>query len=143
MIRIFLDANILFSAAMKGSATRILFDAATIHADGCLTSPHAVEEARRNLAMKRPGLLPDFSELYRQVTVSNAFFHGLETDLPSQDIPILAGAIGAGCTHLWTGDKRHFGRFYGKTLQCVRIVSGILLADLLFAAGWKYRTGQR
>ncbi len=34
-----------------------------------------------------------------------------------KDQPILAAANGAGCTHLLTGDARHFGHLYGKRVQ--------------------------
>ena len=32
-------------------------------------------------------------------------------------MPIVATAVAAECTHLLTGDKRHFGRLYGETRQ--------------------------
>ena len=57
--------------------------------------------------------------------------------LPDKDTPVLAGAAGAECTHLWTSDQRHFGRYYGTDLLGVRVVSSIGLADELLAAGWR------
>ncbi|MBN1625672.1 MAG: DNA-binding protein [Deltaproteobacteria bacterium] len=136
-MRIFLDANILFSASIDGSATRLLLDAALRYADECITSPHAYEEARRNIEAKRPGQSAGFKEISKNIVFCNAFYTDLSIDLPQQDIPVLAGAIGAQCTHLWTGDKEHFGPLYGKTIQGVQVVSGIMLADILMDLGWR------
>ncbi|MGA1824838.1 MAG: DNA-binding protein [bacterium] len=136
-MRIFLDANILFSASAAGSATRLLLDAAIKYADECITNPHAVEEAKRNIIAKRSQQLSAFKTISKNVSVSNAFYTDLSVNLPQQDVPILAGAIGAQCTHLWTGDKKHFGSLYGKTIHGVQIVSSTLLADILIDLGWK------
>jgi hypothetical protein len=57
------------------------------------------------------------------------------TGLPVEDIPIVEGAVGARCTHLWTIDRRHFDRPYGAAVEGVCIVSSILLADELREAG--------
>lgn len=134
-MRVFLDANILFSASAKDSATRRLLDSAFEHAE-ILTSPHAVEEARRNLEAKRPDQVRELRKLQRRVTVTHAFARIRSTDLPDQDVPIVAGAVGAQCTHLWTSDKRHFGRFYGKKFYGVQVVSSIMLANELMKQGW-------
>lgn len=52
-------------------------------------------------------------------------------DLALKDRPILGGAIAGKATHLLTGDERDFGRFWGKTIQGVKIVSPRMLADEL------------
>ena len=134
-MRIFLDANVLFSAAASESATRRLLEAVLRHAEA-VTCPHAWEEARRNLALKRPSLLDGLDALERRLEITLAFAAPLPaTELPACDEPVLAGAIGAGCSHLWTGDRRHFGRYYGRTLGGVRIVSAAMLADEFAALG--------
>lgn len=129
-MKVFLDANILFSASDEESATRKLLDRSTQCAD-VVTSPHAWEEARRNIEQKRPHLLAGFETLRRSVTVTHAFKLPSDSDIAAKDQPILAGAIGAACTHLWTSDRRHFGALYGKALHGVMIVSSIQLADKL------------
>ena len=43
-------------------------------------------------------------------------------ELPEKDLPIIMAAIGAGATQLLTGDVRHFGRYYGRTVGCVQIL---------------------
>jgi len=48
-------------------------------------------------------------------------------DLPSKDLAIFAAAVAGKSTHLLTGDKKHFGRYFNKpsrtagiTIQTVR-----------------------
>jgi hypothetical protein len=65
------------------------------------------------------------------VTLTYAFAYSPDLEVAEKDKPILAGAIGAACTHLWTSDRLHFGAWYGKCLHSVLIVSSIHLADLL------------
>jgi hypothetical protein len=136
-MRIFLDANILFSASADGSATRLLLDAALKYSDECLTCPHAFEEAKRNIEAKRPQQSSGLKKISKRISISNAFYTDLSIDLPQQDVPILAGAIGAQCTHLWTSDKKHFGVLYGKSIHGVQIVSSLLLVDILIDLGWR------
>lgn len=44
-------------------------------------------------------------------------------DLPEKDKPILQAALYAQATHLITGDKQHFGRYYGKKLGGVLVMA--------------------
>jgi uncharacterized protein len=60
-MRVFLDANVLFTAAHnpKGKAALLI----TLGAEGLFqlaTSAYTREEARRNLERKAPGCLPEF-----------------------------------------------------------------------------------
>ena len=135
-MKVFLDANVLFSAADPASATRRLLQAVARHAE-VITCPHAWEEARRNLVQKRPAHLDGLGQVGRLVTVSLAFCVPPDTALPACDVPILAGAIGAQCTHLWTSDRRHFGQYYGRDVAGVRVVSSLMLADEIIRLGWK------
>jgi uncharacterized protein len=135
-MRIFLDANILFSAADPSSATRMLFNAARSNAE-IVTTPHAWEEARRNLVLKRPKHAAGLKELQNHLVMSHAFSPIEATGLPDFDIPIISGAAGSASSHLWTSDKRHFGKWYGKELHDVTVVSSVMLAELLMKKGWK------
>lgn len=45
--------------------------------------------------------------------------------LPDKDIPVLAGAIHARCDSLMTGDSRHFGQLFGRTVGGVTIRSPV------------------
>jgi len=53
-LRIFLDANILFSAAKSDGAVRLLLGMLRRAGHECWADPYVVEEARRNLTLKLP-----------------------------------------------------------------------------------------
>jgi hypothetical protein len=44
-------------------------------------------------------------------------------ELAEKDAPILLAAIGARATHLLTGDVRDFGRYFGKRLGGVLVLT--------------------
>ena len=61
MDRVFLDANVLYSAGYKDtSALRKLWELTEVE---LLTSFYAVDEARRNLAMDKPGQIESLKQL--------------------------------------------------------------------------------
>ncbi|MGL5834242.1 MAG: PIN domain-containing protein [Waterburya sp.] len=129
-MKVFLDANILFSATAPKSNVAKLIDLVQEHGQ-CVTSPYAVEEARKNLQLKQFGSLEIFELLLTTVTVSNKLVLDLPVTIKSKDIPILGSAIAQQCTYLLTGDKRDFGLFFGKTIAGVMVVSPKLLAEEL------------
>jgi hypothetical protein len=55
--------------------------------------------------------------------------------LPGKDRPVLAAAIRHRCEALVTGDRAHFGRFYGKAIHGVTIHSPRSIAEALLADG--------
>lgn len=128
-MRVFLDANVLFSGAHSpGGRARGLFSLAESGFCELVTSEHAIGEAKRNLAMKHPSAVKDFKDLMKQITRAAeggpslvAWAAGL--GLPENDAPILAAAAAASADLLVTGDRRHFGHLYGKTAGRVRIVT--------------------
>lgn len=134
-MRIFLDANILFSGALPQSRMRalleILFDKAE-----CLTNQYAVEEARRNLELKLPSQLTELTALVDRCANVGGIVAGLPIQLDPKDIPILGGAVAGRTTHLLTGDVRHFGAHFGNTVEGVKIVSPKMLAEELLKLGW-------
>lgn len=70
MIRVFLDANVLFSAAYReGNGILRLWELSGIH---LVTSSYAVEEAERNIARKRPSASKCLRDLACHVEVSPA-----------------------------------------------------------------------
>ena len=110
MDRLFLDANILFSAA-RSPDSRVLW--LWKQKDICLlTSEYALEETQRNLAAadsrKRLGLLVKSIEVVSTPTGFPDIELSPGVHLPKKDQPILAAAIKAAATHLITGDKKHF-----------------------------------
>ncbi len=133
-MRIFLDANILFSAADARSATHQLLLLALKKGDA-LTSPHAWEEARRNLTNKRPHLLSGLDAIKDRIETTHALQMHLDVEIEEKDRPILAAAVASACSHLWTSDRMHFGHLYNKTVQGVLIVSSMQLLDIIEKRG--------
>ncbi len=101
-----------------------------------VTSAYAVEETRRNLARHSPEALGAFWRLVGALHSANGATTLPELDLPPKDRPILEAAVVAGCTHLLTGDFKHFGRLLGQDVGGVKVVSMLLLADEFVAKGW-------
>ena len=133
---VFLDANILFSAALPGNLTGwfigVLFDRAR-----CITNAYAVEEARRNLETKTAKTLSQLHVLLEQCDLVGGIGFMSETiKLKAKEMPILGGAIDGQATHLLTGDERDFGELFGKTIQGVKIVSPRMLAEEMVKLGW-------
>jgi predicted nucleic acid-binding protein len=138
-MRIFLDANILFSAAKSDGAVRRMVNLLLEAGHECCVDGYVVEEARRNLAAKAPGGVPVLEALVsrmRKAEVQHADA-ALEASLPlpEKDRPVLAAAILHGCEALVTGDRSHFGPLYGKTLRGVKIHSPRSLAEALVIDG--------
>ena len=133
-MRVFLDANILFSAAKPKSRTRAFIAVLSKHGE-FITNAYAVEEARRNLGLKQPALVSELDALTAKFEMVATLIADLHIDLAEKDVPILGGAIAGNATHLLTGDERDFGTYFGKTIQGVKIVSPRLLADELVREG--------
>lgn len=139
MSRLFLDANVLFTAALSsGGRSSLLLDLAGVGRCELVTSPHALAEARRNIELKRPEAL---ERLERGVLVHltivpeakiAAVEIGLERGLPLKDAPILGAALQAGVDMLVTGDARHFGHLYGERINDMEVATpAVALAGLL------------
>jgi len=133
-MRVFLDANILFSGAQPHSRMRAFLEVLLKHGD-CVTNAYAVEEARRNLELKSPVALRHLDALVRKCELIPVSTTDLEVELPLKDVPILGGAVAGHATHLLTGDEQDFGVYFGKTVQGVKIVSPKMLADELVHRG--------
>jgi predicted nucleic acid-binding protein len=129
-MRIFLDANILFSAALPKSRMCEFLEAISSETD-FLTNAYAIEETCRNLEMKFPENLKTLEQLIKKCEMISQLAANLEVELPPKDKPILGGAIAGRATHLRTGDERDFGKFWSNTIQGVKIVSPKMLAQEL------------
>jgi predicted nucleic acid-binding protein len=60
----------------------------------------------------------------------------LDVGLNEKDLPIMEVAIAGRATHLLTGDERHFGPLFGKTVHAVKVISPKMLADDCARRGW-------
>jgi hypothetical protein len=131
-MRIFFDANILFSAGKSAGAMRGFLETLRSNGHTLVADAYVVEEAHRNLEAKFPAALKDFKGLLNQLdsaaTLRCFLPPGLVPELPEKDRPVLAAAIQRRCDVLLTGDKRHFGPLYGKNLEGVTVHSPAGLA---------------
>ena len=121
MDRLFLDANVLFSAAYRANAGLARFW--KLSKVVLLSSLYALEEARANLSEEAQK--KRLEVLAKSLQLVEAVSQGLPPSilLPEKDNPILLAAIAGQATHLLTGDLRHFGPYFGKTIQGVLIAS--------------------
>ena len=135
-MRVFLDANILFSAAKSDGAVRELLKRVLDAGHECCVDDYVVIEARRNLNAKGPEALTVFEALLVRLRVSPLQAPGRELTnadwLPEKDRPVLAAAIHLKCEALVTGDRKHFGKGYGKAFGGVAIHTPRSLAEFLF-----------
>jgi predicted nucleic acid-binding protein len=118
--RIFLDANVLVSAAWSDdNALTPLWRLPGIE---LVTSIYASEEATRNL--HDPGRKERLAALLGSVTLVGDFALELAVpaSVPAKDRPIIGAAIAARATHLLTGDKAHFRHCFGKEVCGVRVL---------------------
>jgi predicted nucleic acid-binding protein len=131
-LRVFLDANVLFSASNAGSNIARLLDWLCQQGEA-VSSAVAVEEARKNIELKRPQWLTGFSRVRTQVELVPASVFALPVPLDAKDVPLLCAAIAARCEYFVTGDKRDFGHLDGRTVLGVQVISVLRLAELLAA----------
>jgi len=120
--RVFLDANVLVSAALKPeSRIASLWELPDVR---LVASPHVVEEARRNVTT------PDAAGRLERLLAALAVLPTEPADfeiaddpgLPAKDRPVLLGAIVARADVLLTGDLTHFVCCMGRTIEGVRIM---------------------
>jgi predicted nucleic acid-binding protein len=120
--RVFLDANVLFSAAWRADSG--LLRLWRMSRARLLTSAYALAEARRNL--EEPGQLARLERLVQKDEITPDVANGElpeSVELPDKDRPILLAAIAGGATHLLTGDVRHFGSLYGRTVCGILVLA--------------------
>lgn len=130
MLRVFLDANVLFSASNLGSHIARLISLLT-DTGQAVTSDFAFEEARRNVTLKRPAWGEALTALIKQVELVPSIQFDLSIDLATKDQPILCTAIRSRCQYLVTGDRRDFGHLYEQTVEGVTIITLVRLAEIL------------
>ncbi|WP_375493922.1 putative toxin-antitoxin system toxin component, PIN family [uncultured Nostoc sp.] len=128
-MRLFLDANVIFAAAISPDGRcSALFKLASAGYCALLTSPHALEETRRNITAKYPQALTRLEQdLIPKLTIVGEapiarVNWAMEMGLPLKDAPILATAVESRADLLVTGDKTHFGSFYGQELEGATVV---------------------
>ena len=129
-MRVFCDANVLFSAANAASPLYGLIRLAG-ERHTLVTSTLALLEAQRNIAMKRPTWAATLAALVQTIEVVPSLDAVVPAAIADKDRPILATAIHSGCDLLVTGDRRHFGHLFGQVTGGLTIVSPRDLAKRL------------
>lgn len=128
-MKVFLDANVVFSAAhQQQGRAQSLFLLARAGRCHLLVSEHVLEEARRNLTRKSHAFDRRLQNLLAMAEVvaeapAPLVAWALEQGLPLKDAPVVAAAAHANADMLATGDQRDFGHLFGKSLRAVRVLS--------------------
>lgn len=127
-MKIFLDANVLFSASLSaaGAAQALLVTAQQVGAQS-ITSELAFAEARRNLESKAAQSLENLNLLAQVIPRASepgaaALDDARTAGVADKDVPILAAALAAGADWFVTGDMRHFGHLYGRRVEGVLVL---------------------
>ena len=135
MIRLFLDSNVLFTAAHnpEGKASLVIELAGAGNWE-VVTSAYCIAEARLNLDRKHPAALGRLSEILRTVRlVPDVAGERCTLLLPVKDRPVFASAQRCKATHFLTGDRCHFGPYMNKPKDTMGIVVqavGDFLSDI-------------
>jgi uncharacterized protein len=113
LIRLFLDANVLFTAAHNPSGkAALIIDLGSQKYWEVVSCSFAIDEARRNIIIKFPGSLERLDSLLTTVKKGPSGSGRMcPIPLPPKDRPILEAAIRCKATHLLTGDIKDFGPF--------------------------------
>jgi uncharacterized protein len=136
-VKLFLDANVIFSAAHREEGrSQDLVALARAGLCELLISAHALEEARRNLVLKSAGFERRLETVLVQTTVvaeapAALVEWALAQGLPLKDAPILAAAVHARADLLVTGDGPDFGHLFGHTLRGTRVVTPATALDVV------------
>ena len=127
-MRVFLDANILFSAARTDGAIRRFLQMLRDGGHTLCVDDYVVTEARRNLERKGSASLSVLDELLRSMQFVSAMFPAhpwadVVDWLPEKDRPVLASASRLRCDVLLTGDRADFGPGFGRVFGGVTLHS--------------------
>jgi uncharacterized protein len=127
--RVFLDANILVSAAWRAdNGLLALWKVTDVE---LLTSAYAIVEADRNVRTAEQR-----TRLHRLVQSVEIVDEPQGRTLPegvrlaAKDIPILLAAIESRASYLLTGDKDHFGAYFDQAIHGVLILRPAIFLNL-------------
>ncbi len=121
-LRVFVDSNVLLSAARGGHSDFQEFW--ILPGVDVLTSSYSINEVSRNLKAAH-----DRARLWNLIYRSHLVPDGAGIHLPegiqlaAKDLPILQSAVAGEADVLVTGDRNHFEMHYGSLILGVRIES--------------------
>jgi predicted nucleic acid-binding protein len=135
LIRLFLDSNVLFTAARNpGGKASLIVELAVSGYWEVVTSAYCVAEARLNLERKFPSSLERLGEILRTVRlVQDVAGERCALPLPEKDRPVFGAAHRCKATHFLTGDRRHFGPYMNKPKETMGMIVqtvGDFLSDI-------------
>ena len=120
-VRVFVDSNVLLSASLD--SPNQFEEYWNIPSVEILTSQYSIEEVSRNLRNSEHR-----AHLWRLIYSSHLVPAGEDVtlddsiSLPAKDQSILRSAIAGSAAMLVTGDRNHFGKYFGIELQGVLII---------------------
>lgn len=130
-MKVFVDANILFSAAYSDDNLPLtLLQLGSSKGLHFITCDYVVEETRRNLQRKASAGLLRLPPLVKACTpIATPTTGEVPASLPAKDHPIWRGALVTDCNVLLTGDRKDFG---GLTHAKFRVLSARILFEEVF-----------
>lgn len=139
-MKVFLDANVLFSASLgsAGTAQALLVAAAKAGAR-CICSERAFAEAHRNLSAKAPHAVAQLeliSVLVSRVPEPHAAHlkAARAAGVVDKDAPVLGAALACAADWFVTGDQRHFGHLFDRRVEGVLVLPLRAAVDRLAAS---------
>ncbi len=138
-MKVFLDANVLFSASLGAAgAAQALLVAAAQAGVPCLSSERAFAEAHRNLERKAPSSVPNLELISMLVSRvpepgTAAIAAARAAGVVEKDAPVLGAALACGADWFVTGDQRHFGHLFGRQVEGVLVLPLRTAVDRLTA----------
>jgi predicted nucleic acid-binding protein len=116
--RVFLDSNVLFSAALGGPGFTLMFEISRAGRAILVTSRACWIEAEENLRRKRPDRLAALERVLRIVdaarTAGEEHVEMAREFVQAHDVHVIASAIACGAAILVTGDRKHFGHLMSR-----------------------------
>lgn len=122
-MRLFLDANVLWSAASHPGAVHDLLQALRQSGHALVVDGFVIEEARRNLQPAAQVRLAAWILMMEVHPAAELDAHAAAHGLPSKDVPVLRAAIASRCDVLVTGDRRHFRHLMGRRVEGVLVLA--------------------
>jgi predicted nucleic acid-binding protein len=127
---VFLDANIIFSIAYSGpekSRSFLLLELKKAKIIELVTSFIALEEATRNLKLKKPSSLLILKDIIKHIRVlEDISLEEIECkeiySLPQDDRVIFATAVGYKVDYFLTGNTRDFHHLLGDVICGVKVM---------------------
>ncbi|MGB9683228.1 MAG: PIN domain-containing protein [bacterium] len=127
---IFLDANVIFSISYSGperSRSYLLIELKKAKIIELVTSGIALEEASRNLELKRPSSLSTLKDIVKHIRILKDINpEEIECDrinsLPQDDRIIFASAVGHRANYFLTGNTKDFHHMVGEVVCGVKVM---------------------